>query len=116
MKSSPAIAAKRQDPPHRLINAWGWKTLVRMLLGVKVRDIDCAFKIFQRSVFDRVQIRAVGAMVNTEILGAGEQLRNAHSRNQGEPLSRGAPGSHRAQIFGHRQSVPRAFPPLGPAA
>jgi glycosyltransferase involved in cell wall biosynthesis len=60
--------AKRQDPPHRLINAWGWKTLVRMVLGVKVRDIDCAFKIFQRSVFDRVQIRAVGAMVNTEIL------------------------------------------------
>ncbi|MGB8342165.1 MAG: glycosyltransferase family 2 protein [Chthoniobacterales bacterium] len=60
--------AKRQDPPHRLINAWGWKTLVRMLLGVKVRDIDCAFKVFQRTVFDRVQIRAVGAMVNTEIL------------------------------------------------
>jgi glycosyltransferase involved in cell wall biosynthesis len=60
--------AKRQDPPHRLINAWGWKTLVRMLLGVKVRDIDCAFKIFQRSVFDRIQIRSVGAMVNTEIL------------------------------------------------
>gem|GEM_PF-420925 len=59
---------KRQDPPHRLINAWGWKTLVRMILGVKVRDIDCAFKIFQRSVFDRVQIRSVGAMVNTEIL------------------------------------------------
>ncbi|MEO8439748.1 MAG: glycosyltransferase family 2 protein [Spartobacteria bacterium] len=60
--------AKRQDPPHRLINAWGWKTLVRMVLGVKVRDIDCAFKIFQRSVFDRIQIRSVGAMVNTEIL------------------------------------------------
>jgi glycosyltransferase involved in cell wall biosynthesis len=60
--------AKRQDPPHRLINAWGWRTLVRMVLGVKVRDIDCAFKIFQRSVFERVQIRSVGAMVNTEIL------------------------------------------------
>ncbi len=60
--------AKRQDPPHRLINAWGWRTLVRMVLGVKVRDIDCAFKIFQRSVFDRIQIRSVGAMVNTEIL------------------------------------------------
>ena len=60
--------AKRQDPPHRLINAFGWKMLVRMVLGVKVRDIDCAFKVFQRSVFDRVQIRSVGAMVNTEIL------------------------------------------------
>lgn len=60
--------AKRQDPPHRLLNAWGWNMLVRMVLGLKVRDIDCAFKLFQRSVFDRIQIRSVGAMVNTEIL------------------------------------------------
>jgi glycosyltransferase involved in cell wall biosynthesis len=60
--------AKRRDPVHRLINAWGWNMLVRLLLGVRVRDIDCAFKLFQRSVFDRIQIRSVGAMVNTEIL------------------------------------------------
>ncbi|MEO7167948.1 MAG: glycosyltransferase family 2 protein [Spartobacteria bacterium] len=66
--------AKRQDPPHRLINAWGWRTLVRMILGVNVRDIDCAFKIFQRSVFDRVQIRSVGAMVNTEILAQAKSF------------------------------------------
>src|ERR1043166_3950547 len=56
--------AKRQDPPHRLINALGWKILVRLVLGVRVRDIDCAFKLFKREVFDRVQIRSVGAMVN----------------------------------------------------
>jgi glycosyltransferase involved in cell wall biosynthesis len=66
--------AKRQDPPHRLINAWGWRMLVRMILGVKVRDIDCAFKIFQRSVFDRIQIRSVGAMVNTEILAQAKSF------------------------------------------
>jgi glycosyltransferase involved in cell wall biosynthesis len=60
--------AKRQDPPHRLLNAWGWNMLVRLVLGLKVRDIDCAFKLFQRSVFDHIQIRSVGAMVNTEIL------------------------------------------------
>jgi glycosyltransferase involved in cell wall biosynthesis len=60
--------AKRRDPLHRLINAWGWNLLVRLVLGLKVRDIDCAFKLFQRSVFDRIQIRSVGAMVNTEIL------------------------------------------------
>src|SRR5436190_14106895 len=60
--------AKRQDPLHRLINAWGWNMLVRALLGIRVRDIDCAFKVFRREVFERIQIRAVGAMVNTEIL------------------------------------------------
>ncbi len=60
--------AKRQDPVHRLINAWGWNLLVRSLLGIRVRDIDCAYKVFRREVFERIQIRAVGAMVNTEIL------------------------------------------------
>jgi len=59
--------ARRQDPPHRLLFAWGWNILVRIVLGVRIRDIDCAFKVFNRNVFDRVQIQSVGAMVNTEI-------------------------------------------------
>ena len=59
---------KRCDGLHRALNAWGWNVLVRLLLGLRVRDIDCAFKLFRREVFERVQIRSVGAMVNTEIL------------------------------------------------
>ncbi|HEU0209946.1 MAG TPA: glycosyltransferase family 2 protein [Candidatus Udaeobacter sp.] len=59
--------ARRQDPPHRLLFAWGWNILVRLVLGVRIRDIDCAFKVFNRDVFDKVQIQSVGAMVNTEI-------------------------------------------------
>jgi glycosyltransferase involved in cell wall biosynthesis len=59
--------ARRHDPPHRLLFAWGWNILVRLVLGIRVRDIDCAFKAFNRRVFDSIQIRSVGAMVNTEI-------------------------------------------------
>ena len=59
--------ARRQDPPHRLLFAWGWNILVRLVLGIRIRDIDCAFKVFKRRVFDKVQINSVGAMVNTEI-------------------------------------------------
>ena len=40
---------------------------MRFVLGVRIRDIDCAFKVFNRGVFDKVQIQSVGAMVNTEI-------------------------------------------------
>jgi len=65
---------KRRDPPHRLINALAWHVLVRIVLGVKVRDIDCAFKLFRREVFNRVQIRSVGAMVNTEVLAQAMRL------------------------------------------
>jgi len=59
--------ARRHDPPHRLLFAWGWNILVRRVLGVKTRDIDCAFKAFKRHVFDSIQIHSAGAMVNAEI-------------------------------------------------
>ena len=59
--------ARRHDPPHRLLFAIGWNILVRLMLGIEIRDIDCAFKVFNRCVFDKIQIRTVGAMVNTEI-------------------------------------------------
>ena len=54
---------RRQDPPHRLLFAWGWNILVRLVLGIRIRDIDCAFKAFNRDVFDTIQIQSVGAMV-----------------------------------------------------
>ena len=66
--------AKRQDPYYRRLNAFGWNILVRFVLGLKIRDIDCAFKIFRRKVFDRISIEAVGAMVNTDILAKALKL------------------------------------------
>jgi glycosyltransferase involved in cell wall biosynthesis len=64
----------RRDPWHRRVNALGWKMLVRGLLGLKVRDIDCAFKLFRRVVFKAIEIDAVGAMVNTDILVQATQM------------------------------------------
>ena len=63
----------RADPLNRKVNAWGWMLLVRLLLGLKVRDIDCAFKLFRRDVFRVVQLASVGAMINTEILSLAVQ-------------------------------------------
>src|SRR5438552_15835126 len=65
---------RRQDPPHRLLFAWGWNILVRIVLGVRIRDIDCAFKAFNRYVFDTIQIQSVGAMVNTEIFAQASRF------------------------------------------
>lgn len=64
----------RKDPFHRKVNAFGWNVLVRMVFGLKIRDIDCAFKVFRRHVFDQIQIESVGAMVNTEILAQCQRL------------------------------------------
>ena len=60
--------AHRADPLHRKLNAWAWGGLVRLLFRVKVKDIDCAFKLFRRDIFNEINLQAGGAMVNTELL------------------------------------------------
>lgn len=58
----------RQDPLVRKIAAFGYNQLVSFLFDVQVKDIDCAFKLFHRSVFDRIEIESTRFFVNTEIL------------------------------------------------
>jgi glycosyltransferase involved in cell wall biosynthesis len=58
----------RQDPRARRLMAYAWNLLVRVLFYVPVRDIDCAFKLFDRRVLKEVDIESVGAMVNTELM------------------------------------------------
>jgi glycosyltransferase involved in cell wall biosynthesis len=60
--------ARRSDPWPRRFIAASWGATVRMLFGLRVRDIDCAFKVFRREVIDAIEIEAIGAFVNTEIL------------------------------------------------
>jgi glycosyltransferase involved in cell wall biosynthesis len=59
---------KRQDTWMRKANAWGWKMLVRQFFGVRVRDVDCAFKLYNGKFFREHRLETRGAMINTEIL------------------------------------------------
>lgn len=59
---------RRMDHPGRRILGWGWTTLIRILFGLRVRDIDCAFKLFRKKVIDDISIDSIGAFVNSEIL------------------------------------------------
>src|SRR5260221_10176628 len=52
----------------RRLNAWGWKMLVGLVLGVQARDIDCAFKLFHAEFLRQHPLETRGAMINAEIL------------------------------------------------
>jgi glycosyltransferase involved in cell wall biosynthesis len=58
----------RYDPFSRLVLAWGYNLLARTIFRLRVRDIDCAFKLFRREVFDVIEIRSKKFFVDTEIL------------------------------------------------
>lgn len=64
----------RRDPFMRLLNAWGWNHLVRLLFGYLCRDIDCGFKLFRRDILDHVQLESNGAVIDTEFLVGAKAL------------------------------------------
>jgi glycosyltransferase involved in cell wall biosynthesis len=64
---------ERRDPLFRRINAFCWNTLVNLLFNLDVRDVNCAFKLYQRQIFDAIQLHSDGALINTEIFAAARK-------------------------------------------
>lgn len=60
--------APRRDPFMRLMNARVWNVLNRAFFGLKIRDIDCAFKIFRTDIVQSLELHSRGAMISAETL------------------------------------------------
>jgi glycosyltransferase involved in cell wall biosynthesis len=58
----------RADSVMRKVNAFCWGALVRTLFGLKIRDIDCAFKLLPKSLIDAIRLKSRGALISTELL------------------------------------------------
>lgn len=59
---------KRRDPWHRLLFAKAYGLLIGLLFDLWVRDIDCAFKLLRRSVVNKLDLKADGALISAELL------------------------------------------------
>jgi glycosyltransferase involved in cell wall biosynthesis len=59
---------KRQDNIIRKINEFGFNRLIRILFGLKVKDLNCAFKIYKKEVIKSIPLKSTLAFINSEIL------------------------------------------------
>jgi glycosyltransferase involved in cell wall biosynthesis len=59
---------KRRDPFHRIFIAKTYNAIVSVAFGLRVRDIDCAMKLFRREVFDGLRLDADGPFLSAETL------------------------------------------------
>ena len=66
---------ERQDSLLRKLNGWGWTFLSNLLLGFQVRDVDCAFRLINKKVIDRIpHLESTrGAMVSPELLAKAKK-------------------------------------------
>ncbi|MFO8057583.1 MAG: glycosyltransferase family 2 protein [bacterium] len=57
----------RQDPFHRLLYGRLFSGAMRLLFGIKARDVNCAFKLFQKDIIKGWSFVSRGALINTEL-------------------------------------------------
>lgn len=59
---------KRRDPPHRIFIAKTYNAIVSVLFALRVRDIDCAMKLFRREVFDGLPLTTDSPFLSAQLL------------------------------------------------
>jgi glycosyltransferase involved in cell wall biosynthesis len=66
---------KRSDPFFRLVMAFGWKTVIFLFFGTWFKDIDCAFKIINKKIFETIAPleSTRGGMISPELVLKAKQ-------------------------------------------
>ena len=63
----------RQENLRRRLNAWLWTWLICLLFNLKIKDMNCAFKLYKRKIFDVIKMESTGTILNSEILARAKR-------------------------------------------
>jgi len=55
-------------PPTRIITSYVYNLIIRILLGLKIKDIDCSFKLYRQEAFDNIDLKSHTGLIDAEIL------------------------------------------------
>lgn len=59
---------KRRDPLHRIWIGIAYQYFVKLLFGLKIRDVDCDFRLMRREIFDVVQLESDTGAITFELV------------------------------------------------
>jgi glycosyltransferase involved in cell wall biosynthesis len=59
---------KRADPAIRLAYARTYRACLRLFYGLRLRDVDCACKLFRREALEGIRLESGGAFLSAELL------------------------------------------------
>ena len=58
----------RNDPFHRKVIGRVYHHFVKLAFGLKVRDVDCDFRLMRKSVFDKVKLTRSSGVICVELM------------------------------------------------
>lgn len=69
----------RKDPLHRRVAGWIYNhAVVPLFFGVRLRDVNCGFKLISRRVIADLRLRSTGALISAELLAAAKRRGATH--------------------------------------
>ncbi len=58
----------RHDPLHRRIVGRAYHWIVKIAFGLKLRDVDCDFRLMRRDIFDRITLNSDSGVICAEMM------------------------------------------------
>src|SRR6266571_3194226 len=58
----------RSDPFHRIVIGRVYHHIVSLLFGLKLRDVDCDFRLMRRSIFERINLEKSSGIICVEMI------------------------------------------------
>jgi glycosyltransferase involved in cell wall biosynthesis len=95
----------RADPLHRIVIGRLYHHMVKRLFGLKVRDVDCDFRLMRRSIFDRIQLEKTSGVICLEMM---KKIHDAGFRIVEVPVHHFHRAFGRSQFFNVRRVVKTA--------
>src|SRR6476661_5266352 len=91
----------RSDPFHRIVIGRAYHHIVRLLFGLKLRDVDCDFRLMRRSMFERIDLEKTSGVICLEMM---KKVQDAGFRMVEVPVHHFHRAYGKSQFFNFKRS------------
>jgi len=90
----------RSDPFHRIVIGRVYHHIVSLLFGLKLRDVDCDFRLMRRAIFERINLDKTSGIICVEMM---KKIQDAGFRIAEVPVHHFHRAFGRSQFFNFRR-------------
>jgi hypothetical protein len=90
----------RADPVHRIVIGRVYHHIVSALFGLRLRDVDCDFRLMRRTIFDRINLVKTSGIICVEMM---KKIQDAGFRVVEVPVHHYHRAFGKSQFFNYRR-------------
>ncbi|MCA9961086.1 MAG: glycosyltransferase family 2 protein [Anaerolineales bacterium] len=97
---------ERHDPLHRIIIGRLYQYFIKLVFRLKLKDVDCDFRLMRRSIFDKVELTADSGVICVEMM---KKVQDAGFRLAETPVHHFHRAYGKSQFFNFRRLARVAY-------